>query len=116
MPSRGRGAAGDGAEVAAILGRADADGAPEGAVHRLHATESAGRRDLGHAAVGGLEQAARPFDALRLHVRRGGDADLAPKGAGERPVVAWRMLRPATIGTPLEVTTAPASGATTEIS
>src|SRR6185503_20505066 len=71
------------AEVSPVLGGAHGEGAAEGAVQGLDAAEPAAGRDLGEAALGGLEEAAGGLDALGLDIGGGRRADLAAEGAGE---------------------------------
>src|SRR5438874_9557432 len=70
-------------KVAAILRRWYTQHAAKCAVHGLYAAEAAGFGDLGHAAGGGLQQAARRLHALRFDVGGGRHADLAAERARE---------------------------------
>src|SRR6266853_5453777 len=62
--------------MTAIGAGGDVKRAPEGAMHGLDAPEAAGDGDVGHAPPRGLEQTARPFHSLGLHVGGGRHADL----------------------------------------
>ena len=70
-------------EAPAVLGRSDVQRAKEHPANRLRCAESATRRDGGDAVVRLLEQPTRHFDASRLDVATGGDADFVLEATRE---------------------------------
>src|ERR1700722_14162226 len=74
-----------GAEPAAVLGRADADGLDERAAHGLGGAVAAGAGGLLDAFGGVLQVPAGRFKAGAADVTAGGHADLSGERAGEVP-------------------------------